>query len=235
MSKTIFIISVCLLVIEAWLIDQQKYTNNSTCKCQNKTLCLPIERKSNKIVAVYSTTNEDWHQYDFSVLTEIIITSKQINPELICLAHSKGVQVHSEVKLTSDVIYETTVQDKWIQEVIRNVKNMNLDGISLNYQEYVPPKKQTLLTAFVKELYRALHTTYQLSYSVQWYLDSEERKLYKELSQFVDYFVVREFDMSNVIQGPPCYPGANAPIYNIMSSELLVLIIYYYKHPTLNE
>ena len=224
MYKNIFIISVCLLMIEAWPINQPIYTNNSICKCQNKTLCLPIERKTNKIVAVYSTASEDWYKYDLSILTEIIVTSKQINPELICLAHSKGVQVHLQVKLTRDVIYETTVRDEWIHEVLRNVTEMNLDGINLNYQEYIPPKKQSLLKEFVKEFYTALHASYQLSYSVRWYLDNEERNLYKELSQFVDYFMVREFDMSNVIEGPPCYPGPNAPIYQIMSSELLLLL-----------
>ena len=224
MNNKIFIIfSVCLLVTEAWPLKPTKYTNNSTCKCQNNTFCLPIERRSNKIVAVYGTASEDWYQYDLSILTEIIVTSKQINPELICLAHSKGVQVHAQVKLTSDVIFEATVRDNWMREVLKNVIEMNLDGINLNYQEYIPPKKQSLLTEFVKEFYTALNSSHQLSYSVGWYLNSEEKKLYKELSQFVDYFMVREFDMSNVIEGPPCYPGPNAPIYKIMSSELLLV------------
>ncbi|KAI6647309.1 Di-N-acetylchitobiase-like [Oopsacas minuta] len=178
-------------------------------------------RKGNKIIAVYSAANADWHKYDLSLITEIIVTSKQIDPDLICLAHVNNVQVHYHVKITSDVIYEKTVQDKWILEQVANIKKQNLDGINVNYQEYAPLKKHSLLIQFVKELYTVLKTassSYELSYSVSWYLDSDERDIYKELSKYVDYFMVREHDMSSVIAGPPCYPAPNAPIYKIMSS-----------------
>ena len=231
--KNIYILlvfSVCISAL-AWSINPREFSkDDTTCHCQNTTLCGPIARRHNKVIAAYTSANDNWIQYDMGLLTEIIVTSDidKIHPKLICLAHAKGVQIHAYVKLTSDVIYEDTTQKPWIQRQVENLKKFHLDGININYDEYIPPKKQTLLTEFLKEMYsvlKAASSSYELSYSVSWYLGSEEIELYKELSNSVDYLMLKEFDMSTVVRGPPCNPGHNAPIYKIMLSEFSCISI----------
>ena len=219
------IFSIYILAINASPFNHGFSKADTVCHCKDKALCLPIARRQDKVIAAYTPANDNWYQYDMDLLTELIVTSdsESIDPQLICLAHSKRVQIHTFVKLTSDVIYEDTTRKPWIQRQVENVKKFHLDGININYAEFIPPKKQTFLTEFFKEMYSVLKTanlSYQLSYSASWYLKSEEISLYKEISKSVDYFMLEEFDMSTVVDGPPCTPGPNDPIYKIMSSEL---------------
>ena len=222
---SILILLIFSISISPLPINHGGYSkDDKTCHCKNETLCVPITRRQDKVIAAYTEANDNWSQYDMGLLTELIVTSdiEKIDSQLICLAHDKGVQVHVAVKLTSDVIYEVTVQKPWIQRQVENLKKFHLDGININYEEYIPPKKQTFLIEFFKEMYSVLKSasiSYELSYSASWYLGSDEITLYKELSNSVDYLMLKEFDMSTVVDGPPCTPGPNAPIYKIMSSE----------------
>ena len=223
----IFVLSISIQLLQA--ISFHKIAKpDKKCPCKNATLCNPIPRKQNKVLAGFTQANGDWSHYDLNIITELILTSEVdgMDSQLLCLVHSKGVQLHTTVKLTNEIIFDSSLQEQWIRETIGKLNKFHLDGVSISYEENLPESKHSQLSKIIDRVYSVLKTassSYQLSFSVSWYLEADKNKLYKELSKSADYFLVREFGMSTVVKGPPCYPGPNAPIYGIVSSEFTLI------------
>jgi hypothetical protein len=81
----------CLLRL--CLLDLLLLSVSSDCPCPDTSLCQPIQRKVSYEKVASMVSNVNWHSYDYSQLTTIVICTDQLDPQLLCLAHSRQVRL----------------------------------------------------------------------------------------------------------------------------------------------
>eukprot|EP01117_Protostelium_nocturnum_P010219 TRINITY_DN3663_c0_g1_i2.p1 TRINITY_DN3663_c0_g1~~TRINITY_DN3663_c0_g1_i2.p1 ORF type:complete len:175 (-),score=31.49 TRINITY_DN3663_c0_g1_i2:79-603(-) len=146
----------------------------STCPCDNSSLCqvlkVPMDRR--ELFAFKFRSNDVWKTYDWSRITTVAEFSAQVEPQLICVAHSKNIRV---VTVTTaypvDQLSNRTSRSLWIGEQVKKVRNGFYDGINVDIESALEVKDGPLLTSLVAELrnkLKAINSNYQVTFDVGW-------------------------------------------------------------------
>ena len=78
------LLRLCLLGILLVLV-------NSDRPCPDPSLCQPIQQEVSYENVAFMVSNANWRSYDYSQLTTIVVCTDQLDPQLLCLAHSRQV------------------------------------------------------------------------------------------------------------------------------------------------
>ena len=77
-----------ILILETVSEVSNSVREDSSCVCQDQSLCAAIKVGPRQEVYGFSTNTENWKHWDFDKLTTISIFGKW-DKELLCYAHSK--------------------------------------------------------------------------------------------------------------------------------------------------
>ena len=128
----------------------------STCLCPDPQHCLPLTTPlATTETVAFATVPGGWKQYDMDAVTTIMKFHTLADvPELICVAHAKGVRVVYNVKFPHDQLNNATAISNFAANVSETVLSMGMDGF--NFDTEGNKGNAAGLTAIVKETAAAL-------------------------------------------------------------------------------
>ena len=110
---------------------------SSDCPCPDSSLCQPIQRKVSYEKVAFMVSNTNWRSYDYSQLTTIVICMDQLDPQLLCLAHSRQVRLVWIANYDVKQLNNQTARTAWIDMQVVKVKQSFSDGINLDMEDEV--------------------------------------------------------------------------------------------------
>ena len=201
-----------------------------SCPCEDPSLCQPIPPARGKTRLAYSTEPLNWKYYDYTRITEIALffDISEIDPQMICTAHKKNVQLHLAVFFTNQTFLNTTKKDIWIENSLKLLKDNFLDGINIDYEEERTSEWEPYLVAFFEELsykMRKISPNYQLTYCLP--LRPEINHDLVSIPKVVDYFMLMDYGEALVIDPDHCYATANQQPVKVLEG-IIILRNYLY-------
>jgi len=110
--------------------DAMKYAIGA-CPCDDRNNCALIKGVRHEVHAL--SYGNDWKNFDMSALTMITVMGPNIDPELMCMSHSKGVRVLMRIRLDLSQVLAPEQRDEWINGQIDFVARNRVDGIHLEF------------------------------------------------------------------------------------------------------
>ncbi|EGG18703.1 glycoside hydrolase family 18 protein [Cavenderia fasciculata] len=247
-----------LLVISICINNSTSTTTTSSCPCSDESLCAPLNIVLPRQEFLgYSLYNDSFESYDWDVVTTIAIFYTPVPPELLCLAHSKGVRLVYGAEYPISQLGNQTHQDQWIQDQLQLVQSTYFDGLNFDIESPIWSNQSTtsaLLTGLVAQtnfVFKNSFPFYQISVDVAWSPNCIDGRCYDYygLAQASDYLAVMSYDMrSQVFNTEECTASANSPYMLVLEgllnytalgipSDKLVLGLpwYGYIYPCINE
>ena len=129
------------------------------CPCADASLCQPLQtdRRHEKVAFMVSSAN--WRSYDYSQLTTIVLCTQEIDPQLLCLAHSQHVRLVWLANYDVRQLNNVTARTEWIQKQIERVETSYTDGLNLDMEDELADGSEAAqhYTQLVRELSDAIH------------------------------------------------------------------------------
>jgi di-N-acetylchitobiase len=130
------------------------------CPCPDISLCQPLQTGSRHEKVAFMVSNSNWHSYDYSQLTTIVICTTDFDPQLLCLAHSRQVRLIWIANYDVQQLGNTTARTEWVNFQVDKVKKTFTDGINLDMEDEIPDGSISAFqyTQLVQELSNLIHT-----------------------------------------------------------------------------
>ncbi|KAI6659292.1 Di-N-acetylchitobiase precursor [Oopsacas minuta] len=182
------------------------------CTCEDPSLCQPIPRAKGKTRLAYSKVPENWKYYDFTKITELILSfaTADIDPELVCMAHKNNVQLHLKGCFTNETYLNPVKQDEWIDDNLKKLTDNYLDGINIDFEQPRNAEHEPLLVSFMVKLskkLRSMNSNYQLTYCLETF--PKPNNDYTTIPEVMDYLMIMDYDQANINEQEHCYASAN--------------------------
>eukprot|EP01060_Flectonema_neradi_P012485 TRINITY_DN19295_c0_g1_i1.p1 TRINITY_DN19295_c0_g1~~TRINITY_DN19295_c0_g1_i1.p1 ORF type:complete len:403 (+),score=79.68 TRINITY_DN19295_c0_g1_i1:53-1210(+) len=198
------------------------------CPCSNKSLCEPITVTHEKEVFGFlkaGATNESFVNLDWNQVTTV---AWDVDPDLICLAHSHGARVVASTPRFSLTMAENqTALTEWVNSVVTLVKGNFIDGVVFDYEWaiQIPDNvSRANYNTIVKSTTDALHASVpgsQTSVCVP-YIPNHDSRYYdfKSLSEYSDLFYIMFYDTrSQIMEQCIASPNAAYPLATYSINE----------------
>ncbi|KAA0158731.1 hypothetical protein FNF27_04516 [Cafeteria roenbergensis] len=173
----------------------------------------------------------NWEQYPWDSLTTVAVAGWDgVTSEMVCHAHASNTRVVILTSMSKQQVPNRTARAEWIAETMDQVAQAGLDGVNVDFEDYVLPDDTATRNGLVdltKELRTAIDEqgrarggTMQLSWDFAWSPDGQgggcgvdERCYpYQQLAAIVDIGFVMAYDMRSQVFAPgPCTAWANSP------------------------
>jgi len=127
------------------------------CPCENHDNCALIRGVRKEVHAL--SHGNDWKNFDLSVLTTISVFGPVVDPELTCLAHSKGVRVLMRVHIDLGSALDNEHRDEWITTQIDLISRYRVDGLHVDFDSETLKKDgiTTQLANVIQETKRRMY------------------------------------------------------------------------------
>ncbi|GAM29111.1 hypothetical protein SAMD00019534_122870, partial [Acytostelium subglobosum LB1] len=190
----------------------------AACPCSDTSLCQPLTVGPRQEFLGF-TTGPNYEQFDWSHLTTLGVYYN-IDPQLLCVAHSHNVRLVNGVAFPIDQLGNTQAQEQWIQQQIQWVQENNFDGINFDIEDPIWPNMtltSALLTAFIAQTtyeFKQVNPNYQVTADVSWSPNCIDGRCYDffGLSQATDFLVVMDYDLRSQVFSDQCTASANSPL-----------------------
>jgi Di-N-acetylchitobiase len=82
-------------------------------------------------------SNANWRSYDYSQLTTIVVCMDQLDPQLLCLAHSRQVRLVWIANYDVKQLNNQTARTAWIDMQVERVRQTFTDGVNLDMEDEI--------------------------------------------------------------------------------------------------
>ncbi len=205
-----------------------------TCQCSDPSLCKPLAgppAASRELFMFATAAQTNWEQYPWDSLTTVAVAGWDgVTSEMVCHAHTSNTRVVILTSMSKQQVPNRTARAEWIAETMDQVAQAGLDGVNVDFEDYVLPDDTATRNGLVdltKELRTAIDEqgrsrggAMQLSWDFAWSPDGQgggcgvdERCYpYQQLAAIVDIGFVMAYDMRSQVFAPgPCTAWANSP------------------------
>ena len=107
------------------------------CPCPDTSLCQPIQREVSHEKVAFMVSNANWRAYDYSQLTTIVICTQELDPQLLCLAHSRQVRLVWIAGFDVQQLDNQAARTAWIEMQVQRVQATFTDGVNLDLEDEI--------------------------------------------------------------------------------------------------
>ncbi|XP_069795430.1 di-N-acetylchitobiase-like isoform X2 [Narcine bancroftii] len=165
---------------------------------------------------------KDWKHYDWAKVTTIVLT-RDVDPELVCYAHSKNIRVVKRADVSLDEINRTRAQRKWMRINKYLITRDYLDGINVNILPQIATnsKEYYALNVLMEDLVQTYHRDRpgsQVSVTLPWSPDCTDGQCcdYLNISRTCDFVFVRSYNIPQDMRYG-CIAHPPAPYHQVLS------------------
>ncbi|CAF3315015.1 unnamed protein product [Rotaria socialis] len=195
----------------------------SECPCPDISLCAPLQTGPRHEKVAFMVSDSNWRSYDYSQLTTIVICTNDIDPQLLCLAHSRQVRLVWIANYDVKQLSNATARTEWVNRQVDNVKRTYTDGVNLDMEDEIPYTSDAAhkYTELVQELSNLIHVQVpgsMVSVDVAWSAPCIDGRCYDYagLARASDFLFVMAYDLrSQIYDLNDCVASANSPIVQV--------------------
>ena len=145
---------VQVLLLTGWM-----HSVGGQCPCADVSLCQPLQTGPRHEKVAFMVSNANWHSYDYSQLTTIVLCTQKLDPQLLCLAHSQQVRLVWLANYDVRQLNNATARTEWIQKQIERVETSFTDGLNLDMEDELADGSEAAqhYTQLVRELSDSIH------------------------------------------------------------------------------
>lgn len=144
----------------------------ASCPCSDPDLCNPVATApAAKEVFTFHTAEGAtiWQSYNWSLITTIAVFGN-LDPELMCFAHSKGARVVLGADFPDDQLTNASAVEAWVAQQLQISIDNHTDGINLDIEgNTANADALTTLTQSVASAFRAVNPYAQISFDTSIY------------------------------------------------------------------
>jgi di-N-acetylchitobiase len=135
------------------------FSTAGECPCPDVSLCQALQVGPRHEKVAFMVSNANWHQYDYSQLTTLVICTEDFDPQLLCLAHSRQVRLVWIANYDVKQLGNATARTEWVRSQVKKVQATFTDGINLDMEDTIEDGSSAALqyTELVRELSDLLH------------------------------------------------------------------------------
>lgn len=223
-------------------------TTYAQCPCSDPSLCQPITTPPKSELFAFVTEPSNYKLYNYEQLSTIalFIDPAKFDPQLVCVAHSKGVRVVWGTSFPVGQLGNNTYQAQWIQNKIIQVQHTFTDGINFDVEDPLADNAALQYSDLVKTTTTTFHSAIpgsQVTVDIAWAPGCIDLRCYDYvgLADGSDFMIVMAYDEQSQIIDRPCKAGPTSPFYNLqvgvggflklgISPSKLVLGLPWYGH-----
>jgi di-N-acetylchitobiase len=129
------------------------------CPCSDTSLCKPVQIDSRHEKLAFMVANSNWRLYDYSQLTTIVVCTSDLDPQLLCLAHSHKVRLVWIASYDVKQLGNATARTEWVNLQVNKVKTTFTDGVNLDMEDEIADGSDAeyQYTQLVQELSDLIH------------------------------------------------------------------------------
>jgi len=195
----------------------------SECPCSDSSLCKPLQIGPRHEKVAFMVANSNWHSYDYSQLTTIVICTSDFDPQLVCLAHSRQVRLVWIANYDVTKLGNATARTEWVNSQVEKVKQSYTDGVNLDMEDEIADGSaaEYQYTQLVEELSNRIHVEVpgsMVSVDVAWSAPCIDGRCYDYtgLASASDFLFVMAYDLrSQMYDLNDCIASANSPIARV--------------------
>ena len=193
----------------------------AACVCADPSLCAPLDVPQRLEVFGFATDARNFVHYPLDILTTIANFAGPLDPQMLCLAHSRGVKVVASAPFPREQLHNASYLAAFIALQIDIVTTQFVDGINFDFEDPLDASDgdAAALTRVIASTAAALKAATRpyvtVSVDVAWSPNCIDLRCYDYagIAAAADLLFVMAYDMRSQVFWPaPCIASANSPL-----------------------